>query len=310
MNEMKRIVIAFITVLITAGGFSENTEIGTTGFTFLKVPYGARQQGLGGAFASGWGDANSLYWNPSGTGTIARTQFAFTHAEWFFNTRYDCIGAAIPVENIGVFGTGVSYWNISDIQETNEEYKYGTGRFVSVNFLTTTVSYGREVYETKIMKQNYAFFAGGNIKFIYQQLDVVKSYAVSGDAGFLIKPDKDGPGLGISVLNIGRKTKIYEKEESLPLLFKAGLSYALLNKSLFIALDVDRYIDSDVKIYCGAEYWIADFIAVRAGGSSNFRDFFWSIGASIKVINYRIDYAFVPYKELGNTHHITLLFEI
>ncbi len=63
--------------LITAiAAFAGN---GTTGFTFLQVPTGARAVAMGGAFSAVPGDPLSLYWNPAASALPEQRPFHQLH---------------------------------------------------------------------------------------------------------------------------------------------------------------------------------------------------------------------------------------
>ena len=69
MNKTRTISFLFITffcALVLRGQFGGNTKVGTTVAQFLKIPVGARAQGMGSAFVAVANDATAIYWNPAG----------------------------------------------------------------------------------------------------------------------------------------------------------------------------------------------------------------------------------------------------
>lgn len=74
-----------------------------------------------------------------------------------------------------------------------------------------------------------------------------------------------------------------------------------------MAADVAKPQDNDVYWCLGAEWWMQDTIALRAGYKTN-QDIGpgWSAGLGFKFQRICLDYAYAPYGDLGNTHRISL----
>lgn len=96
----------------------------------------------------------------------------------------------------------------------------------------------------------------------------------------------------------------------MPINLKAGASVKLLDERLLMALDANKPIDNNVHLRLGLEYWLIDVFALRVGYRTDLdigSGFCGGIG--LKLMNYQIDYGFVPYSELGDTHRISLSME-
>ena len=100
--------------------------------------------------------------------------------------------------------------------------------------------------------------------------------------------------------------KFIEENSPLPLNLKLGLSFRPLSR-LQISGDVSNPADNKAYAGFGMEYIIGRVFSVR-GGYTSHNDFNQGItfGAGFNVMNWIIDYAFVPYGQLDNTHRITI----
>jgi len=105
--------------------------------------------------------------------------------------------------------------------------------------------------------------------------------------------------------------KFIDETDPLPLNIKAGAAYKVL-KDLTVACDLDEYI-IDNKLYAsvGAEYWLKNVLALRSGyrfgydTSSLGGIVGLGVGAGVKIWGVTLDYAFVPFGDLGDTHRVS-----
>ncbi len=82
--------------LITAiAAFAGN---GTTGFTFLQVPTGARAVAMGGAFSAVPGDPLSLYWNPAALGLAGNSALSTNYTSYMMDMQAGFIDGLTPVK--------------------------------------------------------------------------------------------------------------------------------------------------------------------------------------------------------------------
>jgi len=287
---------------------------GTTGIPFLKIAPGARAVGMGEAFVALADDATALYWNPGALTQIEGVQIAYMHNFWFQNISYDYIGYVQGFRNSEGerFGISIAMLNIGEIQRTLEDASgnyAGTGNTFNSYDLAVALSYAWK------MRENIGI--GTSLKFIRSTIDDVDGYTVSADLGFLwVLTSKLSIGVNAqnSILPIAiryyRGNTAVSASHSLPMNIKAGAAYKFNNK-LTLGLDVNVPIDNRLNVHIGAEYWYENF-AVRAGYKTDFIQDIdilsgLSVGMGFKWKNYQVDYAFVPYGDLGSTHRVSLL---
>jgi hypothetical protein len=150
--------------------------------------------------------------------------------------------------------------------------------------------------------------------------------------------------VGCSFQNWGRQTQAFIKEkEPLPFTFKLGVAYKafaarlpsvgqasdldsdediidagystldnrvsnIAPSALVVAMDLNFPADSSAGARMGAEYRFGNGIAIRGGYRTGTGFDFPSglcAGAGYSTSAYQVDYAFVPYGDIGSTHRIS-----
>ena len=102
--------------------------------------------------------------------------------------------------------------------------------------------------------------------------------------------------------------------DPLPLRFKGGVAYKMLDEKLLLAADLDwRAQDKLLYEDLGVEGWVNKALALRAGYEIGHANTHlgsalvgFSFGLGLRVDNFRFDYAFLPFGNLGDTHRVTL----
>jgi len=283
-----------------AGSFSKDSA-GTTGAQFLKIGCGARAIGMGEAFSSVVDDASAIYWNPAGLSQIEGGETSAMHAIWLEDISYDYLAYAQPLMK-GSIGASVNYLSMSKMDKLDENGdKDGTFRPYDVAF---NLAYAQKVG---------SITGGVNVKFITQGIDGETGSAFALDLGTLHNLSNRIQG-AIVVQNIGSRIKFIEKSYALPLSIRLGLS-CKLGEKFVLALDGVAPIDNDPNLHVGCEYVLdvikSVAIALRLGYKTTttsdldaLSGLSAGLGFNIKGLN--VDYAWVPYGDLGYTHRISL----
>jgi len=119
--------------------------------------------------------------------------------------------------------------------------------------------------------------------------------------------------LGLVFQNIGTKMKFVDEEDSLPINIRLGGAYKVKDKWI-VSLDVSAPIDNEINGGIGVEnnYKLSDNVNVawRIGYNTKTTDVGglggYSLGLGGNFKRYRVDYAFVPFGDLGDTHRISI----
>ncbi|NIO19084.1 PorV/PorQ family protein [bacterium] len=279
---------------------------GTTGATFLKIGVGASPMSMGEAFVAVADDANTIYWNPAGLNNISQPEITAMHNEWFEDIRYEFLGYVQPTKRFGNFGIGFILLHMSKITRVKEDelglYAGKAGTF-SVSDKSFILAYGKEITDD--------ISSGISLKIIQQINADVKGTGIAFDLGCLYKMPVDNLMAGLNVQNIGPAIKVEKERFALPLNIKLGFSYKI-RQSFLLAIDLNQPVDNYLNIGLGSEYWFKNIFALRLGykyqsGANDLGSLSGlRAGCGFRWRDYGIDYAFVPYGELGNTHRISL----
>lgn len=329
-----------ITIIMLAAKVLFAAGPGTSAANFLKLGIGARAIGMGESFTAIADDVNALYWNPAGLSLIKSQELTASHNVWFQDINYDFIGVAIPLSRKssgsmfvdgkpvthreglpGVLGISVTYLYMDGIERRSGNTAEPEGYFGAED-LSVSLSYAQ-----RIMKfgGNSMLSSGINVKSIHQQIDNKKARAYAVDLGLLSRLDRFS--VGLVVQNIGSQIKFIEKSYPLPLTYRMGVAYYIFERSMSIAVDVNKRNDSKINYNIGTEYWVGGVFALRAGylrkdslsrsalmgkGIGSMNDSALTkltgmmAGAGFRLFDYGLDYAFVPYGDLGSTHRFTM----
>ena len=288
---MRKILWSMVIIgilILTPGIICYADGPGTTTASFLKIGVGARPAAMGEAFTALASDGTSLYWNPAGLIQIKQREISATYNLWFQGIRQGYVSFGFSSLG-GTVGLGANYVDMGDI-EGRDEKGNPTGDFGASDvhlFLG---------YAKKFKKIALGFTAG----WLKDTIKEDTESAFLGNIG-LLYPLSRQLTLGTAIQNVGSQLG----NDPLPLTVKIGI--ALSRRSLTLATDVAKPKDNDLYWCVGAEWWIRDMIALRAGYKTN-QDIGegWSVGLGFKFQRICLDYAYIPYGDLGNTHRISL----
>jgi tetratricopeptide (TPR) repeat protein len=153
--------------------------------------------------------------------------------------------------------------------------------------------------------------AGVSLKYLQSKLAGYSASSPMLDLGVaypLQNPKYRGLRLAAALRNMGPALK-YDREGSpLPQQLVMGGALSSLGGNLNIGLDFIKPKDSNAYIATGIEYRLFDMLMVRAGynGLSNFVGNGITYGMGLKFRQWNLDYAFVPYGDLGNTNRVSV----
>jgi len=311
---------------------------GTSGSAMLRIGVGARATSMGEASVAATDDVASIYWNPAGLVQIKNSQLSAMHIEWFDDIRYEWLAFAQPLSKRVAIAADVSYMYMGSISRTIESSTEGyiqDGTFSPVDMA------GRVALSVKASNN---LLVGASIQRIQSNVnfDKVTKAEISNKTAQGVAINLGGiyninkiPGLSVGgcLQNIGSQTKAYFTEKaSMPFVFNLGMAYkvqmakekALTAETqndkepktapkpslgaLTIAADLSFPNDSSINARIGTEYRFGNGVALRGGyhtGRSSSFPSGLSAGIGYNSDNYQVDYAIVPYGDLGNTHRVS-----
>ncbi|MFH0775371.1 MAG: PorV/PorQ family protein [bacterium] len=293
---MKRLLILLV-ILVSFKSWAISK--GVCGAQFLKIDPVARAASMGGAFSALADDASACYYNPAGLAQLKTAEAITCGGLWIDETRYGFIGYAAPINRDNALGVSALYLQTPKIPGYDDESKKIDD--FDANDLAVSFSYSQ-----RFSHRNYF---GVSAKWISQQIENVKTSNFAIDAGQIYKPPMiDGLSLAVVVQNIGPRMKFIREEDKMPITLKIGAVYKLMDEDAKLLLDLVKPLDNNWRISCGTEWQINRNLSLRGGYNSQvFSDLGIgvSLGAGLKLDTFQIDYAYVPYNDLGDTHRLS-----
>jgi len=299
---MKRSILAVLSIICLVLPTVTSAEEGSAGLAFLKLGVGARAIGMGDAYTAVDGDASSVYWNPAGIIDVENIDVTLTHTAWFQDIRYEYVGGVRSYGDYAI-GAGIAGLYMDDLERRDGPTADPIGHFGVFDFVVTG-SYARHLTDH--------LDVGGSFKYLHERIDDKTAKGVAVDLGGRYRiPGYDGLTAAVALLNLGPQMKFIEEQFDLPVMYKIGAALDVpvdaLRGNLVIASDVVMPADGSTKMHYGLEYEYAGMIALRFGYRSGWDNHNVSWGLGVKVQNFRLDYAVVPfYSELGDTHRVSL----
>jgi tetratricopeptide (TPR) repeat protein len=221
---------------------------------FMSYGAGARSLAMGAAFVGVADDASATYWNPAGLSQITRKELTLMRATLFADTTYDFYSFVMPSKK------GGSAWGVSMTQLANSGFEKvsttvdpNTQAYTNVSSNGTfgvsesamTWSYGRKVVDHVSI--------GTAINQIKRSVDTSSDSSMAADLGTLIDMKDGTRRLGMTIKNVYSKVS-GDTDDTMPLMFRVGLSDQYFKKRLLLALDIDKSINANPGYHFGGEF--------------------------------------------------------
>jgi len=309
------VLIGFLLVMcvLFAQDENQNENLGTTGFSFLKVNYSARAAAMANAFTGISDDAGAVFFNPAGIAQIKNRELTSTYMNYFVGLQCGSAVFVFPrseVRTLAVFSQFLTATETRQLADENTgEYLGPDGEF-GVSDIILGITDSREITEVLNL--------GVNVKYIRESIDGNAASAVALDIGILHQTTNDDLKLGVTVKNIGRQLTYYSEDkykEKLPQTVVVGFGYHPDNR-FYAAFDAYKPFAGDFSFRLGLEYAVHELLKLRAGYNSRAGD--WkaggdlenlagiSMGMGINWQRYNLDYAINSFGDLGFVNQVTL----
>lgn len=309
MKTHRGIIRFFISLALPAvvlfSQFSHAASPGRSAANFLKIGLGAKGAAMADAQAAIADDVTAAYWNPAGLATLRFKEISVMHYALVEGIRYEQAYYGQPTPDYGSFAVGFSLLDYGSIQGYDAS-SLPTGSVNARNLLLTGS------WAKKLLK-NSKLQSGASVKYLQSDLAGYKAAAPMLDLGVLY-PFEVGKLRGLSLAaglrNIGPGLKYQSESAPLPQQFVLGAGLTTLGGNLLLDVDAIKPNDNQSYLACGIEYRIYNLVALRAGlnGNSNFIGDGVTYGMGLRFDQWNIDYALVPYGDLGNTNRVSVAF--
>ncbi len=267
---------------------------------FLKVDAGARGAAMSGAYSALGDDALSVFYNPAGTALLDRKELLLGHTEWLDGIRNELLAYAQPL------GPGLTAFAGVNALLSGSMARYDAAGVPDGSFsaLEAAVSAGVSA------DLGDGFYGAAALKELSQQAAGYKTSAFAADAGLLKR--LGNWSIGAAAANYGSRLKLGSAGFDLPRILRAGVAYTYLD-NYTLAAEAVKAGSSDATAAVGVEAKLntgpGEYFFLRTGyktGRSSYAGSGVTAGAGVSGGAFRLDYAYAPYGELGDTHRVTL----
>jgi hypothetical protein len=288
---------------------------GTTSSDFLKIGVGARPTGMGGAFAAAADDVNAPFWNPAGLALVQKGELSLMHMVYVADISYDTFSFVLPSSRLDGWGLSAGYLWQPPFDSTKNSFGISQGTPGTASDLAVAASYARNFgnFRTTDFKISN-ISAGATFRYISRQLQSYQSNSFNLDLGGVVEVI-EGLRLAVVVQNMGSTTTFISSADPSAANTKLGFAWNLklgdANRVMF-TFDLGHPIDlsnTDFNRWhqnYGLEYWLMDTLALRGGFQAGYDLGGLSGGAGFHWGGLGLDYAFVPYSVVGDTHRVSL----
>jgi hypothetical protein len=298
-------------------------RVATSMLTFLKIGVGARAAAFGEAFVPVADDATALHWNPAGLADLTQQHAHVSHTEWPADINYDNAIYAHPGLLGGAIGVHIASLRTTLDYTTEQEPLPQPGRTFGYSDWLLGVGYARQFTDR--------FTVGLGAKYLREDLgsqvggSVLHSWAL--DMGTVFRLSYRNFRVSMAWTNFGPEfqppggfqsagpvpSDVRYASFSPASVFAFGVAMEPIQHKhyrLLTSLQFDHPADATELIKGGAEFWLDDIVALRAGWNPRADTMTWAAGfglrGSLKGTVLHADYAYTDGGDLGRVDRFSL----
>jgi hypothetical protein len=331
---MKNICVALTSLLILSTvAMAGGSNAGKSAYTFLKVGVSAKSQAMAGAYVGLADDISCLYDNPAGLTaivydlkgpidytyaedaeyvikqvTIKPNRFIASYMNYIIDFQSGYLGYVRAIDSLSSLGVSIQYQDYGSFDRL-DEFGENLGTFGAFD-MALGLTYSR-----RITKE---FSLGLTGKLIMAKIDSMSSDGMALDIGGLYRFTDGRTSVGLALKNLGTELKGFTKshKDPLPFLIDGGFSHNLRGMPLTVNADITVPTDNDAFLSVGGQLDSFAPLYLRVGWSSKGKDYktgsnkdnFGGLAAGFGYYfqEYKIDYSYSSYADLGNVHRISI----
>lgn len=294
-----------------ASDFSRSA-VGTTGSEFLNVDVGPRGIAMGGAYSAITADAFSLYWNPAGLSQVPKASFAAMHNEYLAGIKMQYLAYAQRLNEASVLGGALRYMDVGPIDGADINGN-PTASFRPRNYVYEA-GWGQKINDLSDSERDISLGVSG--RFLHSDL-IEHADGFAGDIGVQARYAEAAMPFQLSFVgqNFGKGQKFDQVRDSLPFRGRFGAAlqpnrFSLASLELvlpasnqpFLALGGELGLETPGGVTAALRGGYNSLI--QSGGVDGLRGL--SFGFGVKLMNFSVDYAFVPFGILGDSHRVSV----
>ena len=328
---MKFFYSLVITFIIINLAFSEDdavTKVATCAANWLKIESGVRGISMGGSQVASGSGISGVFYNPASIAFGQSSEVYYSKSYYLAGISHNTLGYVTKLTFSDYLGLYLFYLDSGEMDVTTVISPDGTGEKFSVLDLSVRFLYGKQLTDRLRI--------GVALKYFREEIYTAHMQSLVVDVGSNFDTGIYGFDLGMSVSNFGPEVQ-YEGDAldvtvdddiavsgklskitskfSVPLTFRIGLSNDVIGGDegsvhrLTLSADGINPIDYTVYGGLGVEYSWRDIAFIR-GGTKLFHDTAgMSLGGGLKWSIFKIDYAYVNYGILEETHQFGISLE-
>lgn len=265
----------------------------------------ARSVAMGSACASLAPGASALFFNPAGLGFLKNVELALHHNSGLGDRIQETAIFGFDAGAAGGFGISINYVNNGVFERRDDLGNLlpggnGAGEFGG------SLGWGKQMLPD--------FYAGVALKAGSKTLAGRDYGSIAADAGILWEA---APSLkiGAAYMNLGGTMAGFPVASG----FRAGASYDMDfggSNGMMMAFSGETHTDGLSTLNAGLELRGFSIVSVRLGYVYNFSDTRFeglagmTAGMGVKLQGVELDYAYVPFGDLGGTHRVSLTYAV
>ena len=311
-------------VTTPTAGNSSMKKIAQSKMQFIKISPSARAAALGDAFTSYAGDPNAIFYNPAGMAFVEGTGVVFNNNSWIAEISHLSGVFCYNKDALGTFTFSFISMDYGEFERTivDEHAWVGYQNLGAFSIMEYALGLG---YARKITNR---LSLGGQLKYLYQNLGDIQSFAYIGtefeehktstfkdnalafDFGTYYDTEIKGITISMAMQNFAN--------QPLPLIFRYGMSVKLHevffpgaeNNALRLSGDILQSKDYGDGYQFGLEYALYEQYFLRTGykiTSATEEDFSFGAGTNLmlKGLKIQIDYSYSKFGVLKDINRLS-----
>tara|TARA_B100001123_G_scaffold387719_1_gene463175 strand:+ start:151 stop:1083 length:933 start_codon:yes stop_codon:yes gene_type:complete len=301
--------------------FSEGeavTKVATCAANWLKIESGIRGISMGGSQAASGRGMSGAHYNPASISFIDGSETFWSKSYYLADISHNTLAYGTRLSPTDYFGLHLFYLDSGEMPVTTEADPTGEADAFEVIDVSLRLIYARQLTDR--------LRVGGSLKYIREQIYTARMQSFVFDIGSNFETGIYGLILGMSVSNFGPDVQFYgeglevivddttardgklakiTKKFPVPLTFRLGLQKDIwANDNSYLTISVDGINPLDYTVYAGVgvEYSWNDMVFIRGGTRLLHDTAGLSIGGGLKWGMFMVDYAYVNYGVLKETH--------
>ncbi len=297
------------------------TKVATCAANWLKIESGTRGISMGGSQVASGAGVSGIFYNPASIAFTKSSEVYYSKSYYLAGISHNTLGYVTQISSSDYLGLYLFYLDSGEMEVTTVISPDGTGEMFNVLDLSVRFLYGKQLTDRLRIGAALKYFREDIYTAHMQSLVIdLGSNFDTGIYGFILgmsvsnfgpEVQYEGDALDVTVNDdiavAGKLSKITNKFP-VPLTFRIGLSNDVIGGGeesihrLTFSADAINPIDYTVYGGVGVEYSWNNMAFIR-GGTKLFHDTAgMSLGGGLKWNIFAVDYAYVNYGILEETH--------